>query len=302
MLITQKKLTPVDNFMGLIHALYGYFAIFTAESRRTKNRMKAYLDLLKHVLEHGHEKMDRTGTGTRSVFGYQMRFDLQEGFPLMTTKKIHLKSIIYELLWFLRGETNTRYLNENGVTIWNEWASPEGELGHIYGFQWRSWPSYSGTSIDQIENVLQSIRHNPDSRRHIVSAWNVADLENMALPPCHVLFQFYVADGKLSLQLYQRSADIFIGVPFNIASYALLLMMVAQSVNLKPGEFVHTLGDAHIYRNHLDQVRLQLTREPRPLPSMILNPAVPSLFDFTYPDFRLENYNPHPHIKGEISV
>ena len=264
--------------------------------------MKPYLDLLKHVLEHGHEKKDRTGTGTWSVFGYQMRFDLQEGFPLMTTKKLHLKSIIYELLWFLRGETNTRYLNDNGVTIWNEWASPEGELGHIYGFQWRSWPSYSGTSIDQIENVLQSIRHNPDSRRHIVSAWNVADLENMALPPCHVLFQFYVADGKLSLQLYQRSADIFIGVPFNIASYALLLMMVAQTVNLKPGEFVHTLGDAHIYRNHLEQVRLQLTREPRPLPSMILNPEVKSLFDFTYPDFSLENYNPHPHIKGEISV
>jgi thymidylate synthase len=264
--------------------------------------MKPYLDLLKHVLEHGHEKMDRTGTGTRSVFGYQMRFDLQDGFPLMTTKKIHLKSVIYELLWFLRGETNTRYLHENGVTIWDEWASPEGELGHIYGFQWRSWPSYAGTSIDQISTILQSIRHNPDSRRHIVSAWNVADLENMALPPCHVLFQFYVAGGKLSLQLYQRSADIFIGVPFNIASYALLLMMVAQTVNLKPGEFIHTLGDAHIYRNHLEQVRLQLTREPRPLPSMMLNPAVKSLFDFTYSDFTLENYNPHPHIKGEISV
>jgi thymidylate synthase len=264
--------------------------------------MKPYLDLLKHVLEHGHEKMDRTGTGTYSVFGYQMRFDLQKGFPLMTTKKLHLKSIIYELLWFLRGETNTRFLNDNGVTIWDEWASPEGELGHIYGYQWRSWPSYSGTSIDQITNILQSIRNNPDSRRHIVSAWNVADLENMALPPCHVLFQFYVAGGKLSLQLYQRSADIFIGVPFNIASYALLLMMVAQAVNLKPGEFVHTLGDAHIYRNHLDQVRLQLSREPRALPSMILNPAVTSLFDFAYSDFRLENYDPHPHIKGEISV
>lgn len=302
MFITQKKLTPVNNFIGLIRALYGYFTIFTSESRGTANLMKPYLDLLKHVLEHGHEKKDRTGTGTWSVFGYQMRFDLQEGFPLMTTKKIHLKSIVYELLWFLRGETNTRFLIENGVTIWNEWASPEGELGHIYGFQWRSWPSYSGTSIDQIENVLQSIRHNPDSRRHIVSAWNVADLENMALPPCHVMFQFYVAGGKLSLQLYQRSADIFIGVPFNIASYALLLMMVAQTVDLKPGEFVHTLGDAHIYRNHLDQVRLQLTREPRPLPSMILNPAVKSLFDFTYADFTLENYNPHPHIKGEISV
>jgi thymidylate synthase len=302
LLITQKKLTPVNNFIGLIHALYSYFAIFTAERRRTANRMRPYLDLLKHVLENGHEKMDRTGTGTYSVFGYQMRFDLQEGFPLMTTKKLHLKSIIHELLWFIRGETNTRYLNENGVTIWNEWASPDGELGHIYGFQWRSWPSYTGTSIDQIENLLQSIRHNPDSRRHIVSAWNVADLENMALPPCHVLFQFYVAGGKLSLQLYQRSADIFIGVPFNIASYALLLMMVAQSVNLKPGEFIHTLGDAHIYKNHLEQVRLQLTREPRALPSMILNPVVTSLFDFTYEDFSLENYNPHPHIKGEISV
>jgi thymidylate synthase len=302
LLITEKKLTPVNNFIGLIHALYSYFAIFTAERRRTANRMRPYLDLLKHVLENGHEKMDRTGTGTYSVFGYQMRFDLQEGFPLMTTKKLHLKSIIHELLWFIRGETNTRYLNENGVTIWNEWASPDGELGHIYGFQWRSWPSYTGTSIDQIENLLQSIRHNPDSRRHIVSAWNVADLENMALPPCHVLFQFYVAGGKLSLQLYQRSADIFIGVPFNIASYALLLMMVAQSVNLKPGEFIHTLGDAHIYKNHLEQVRLQLTREPRALPSMILNPVVTSLFDFTYEDFSLENYNPHPHIKGEISV
>jgi thymidylate synthase len=272
------------------------------ESGQSTDRMKPYLDLLKHVLEHGHEKTDRTGTGTWSVFGYQMRFDLQEGFPLMTTKKLHLKSIIYELLWFLRGETNTRYLNDNGVTIWNEWATPDGELGHIYGFQWRSWPSYSGTSIDQIENVLQSIRHNPDSRRHIVSAWNVADLENMALPPCHLLFQFYVAEGKLSLQLYQRSADIFIGVPFNIASYALLLMMVARTVNLKPGEFIHTLGDAHIYRNHLDQVRLQLTREPRALPVMNLNPTVQSLFDFSYSDFSLENYNPHPHIKGEISV
>jgi len=264
--------------------------------------MKPYLDLLQHVLEHGCEKKDRTGTGTISVFGYQMRFSLQDGFPLMTTKKLHLKSIIYELLWFLRGETNTKYLNDNGVTIWNEWADARGELGHIYGYQWRSWPAYSGKSIDQIEKVLHSIRQNPDSRRHIVSAWNVADLENMALPPCHVLFQFYIADGRLSLQLYQRSADIFIGVPFNIASYSLLLMMVAQVTKLKPGDFIHTLGDAHIYNNHLEQVKLQLTREPRSLPSMRLNPEVQSLFDFTFQDFSLENYNPHPHIKGEISV
>jgi thymidylate synthase len=264
--------------------------------------MKPYLDLLKYVLENGNEKSDRTGTGTISVFGYQMRFNLQDGFPLMTTKKLHLKSIIYELLWFLKGETNTRYLKENGVSIWDEWASPEGELGHIYGFQWRSWPSYDGKSIDQIENVLQSIRQNPDSRRHIVSAWNVGDMGNMALPPCHVLFQFYVAGGKLSLQLYQRSADIFIGVPFNIASYALLLLMVAQCTGLEPGEFVHTLGDAHIYNNHIDQVKLQLTREPRALPSMTINPDIRSLFDFTYRDFELGNYNPHPHIKGEISV
>jgi thymidylate synthase len=264
--------------------------------------MKAYLDLLKYVLENGSEKQDRTGTGTISVFGYQMRFNLQDGFPLMTTKKLHLKSIIYELLWFLRGETNTKYLNDNGVTIWNEWAGPDGDLGHIYGFQWRSWPAYSGKSIDQIEKVLLSIRQNPDSRRHIVSAWNVADLENMALPPCHVLFQFYVANGKLSLQLYQRSADIFIGVPFNIASYALLLMMVAQVSDLQPGDFIHTFGDAHIYKNHLEQVKLQLTREPRALPSMHLNPDIKSLFDFVLQDFSLENYNPHPHIKGNISV
>lgn len=264
--------------------------------------MKPYLDLLQHVLEHGYEKKDRTGTGTISVFGYQMRFNLQKGFPLMTTKKLHLKSIIHELLWFLRGETNTRYLNDNGVSIWNEWADAGGELGHIYGFQWRSWPSYTGKSIDQIEKVLQSIKQHPESRRHIVSAWNVADLENMALPPCHVLFQFYVAEGRLSLQLYQRSADIFLGVPFNIASYSLLLMMFAQVTELEPGDFIHTLGDAHIYRNHLEQVRLQLSREPRSLPSMKLNPEVKSLFDFTFQDFHLENYDPHPHIKGEISV
>lgn len=264
--------------------------------------MKPYLELLQHALENGSEKKDRTGTGTISIFGHQMRFNLAEGFPLMTTKKLHLKSIIYELLWFLKGETNTKFLTDNGVTIWNEWADAHGDLGHIYGFQWRSWPSYSGKSIDQIEKVIQSIRHNPDSRRHIVSAWNVADLENMALPPCHVLFQFYVADGKLSLQLYQRSADIFLGVPFNIASYSLLLMMVAQVTGLEAGEFIHTLGDAHIYRNHIEQVRLQLSREPRSLPSMKLNPGIRSIFGFTYQDFSLENYDPHPHIKGEISV
>lgn len=264
--------------------------------------MKPYLDLLQHVLGHGIEKKDRTGTGTLSVFGYQMRFDLENGFPMMTTKKLHLKSILYELLWFLRGDTNIRYLNEHGVTIWNEWADPRGELGHIYGYQWRSWPACDGRSIDQIERVIQSIRQNPDSRRHIVSAWNVADLDNMALPPCHVLFQFYVAGGKLSLQLYQRSADIFLGVPFNIASYALLLMMVAQVTGLKPGEFIHTLGDAHLYNNHLGQARLQLSREPRPWPVMKLNPEVKSIFDFTFEDFSLENYDPHPHIKGEISV
>ena len=264
--------------------------------------MKPYLDLLQHVLEHGYEKKDRTGTGTFSIFGYQMRFDLKDGFPLMTTKKLHLKSIIYELLWFLKGETNIRYLNDNGVTIWNEWANAGGELGHIYGYQWRSWPSYDGKFIDQIDKVIRSIKENPDSRRHIVSAWNVADLENMALPPCHVLFQFYVAGGRLSLQLYQRSADIFLGIPFNIASYSLLLMMVAQVTGLMPGEFIHTLGDAHIYNNHLEQVRLQLSREPRTLPAMRLNPEINSVFDFAFQDFSLENYNPHPHIKGEISV
>jgi thymidylate synthase len=264
--------------------------------------MKAYLDLLKHVMENGHEKTDRTGTGTLSIFGYQMRFNLEEGFPLMTTKKLHLKSIIYELLWFLKGETNIKFLTDNGVSIWNEWANANGDLGHIYGFQWRSWPSYHGSSIDQIERVVHSIKTNPDSRRHIVSAWNVADLENMALPPCHVLFQFYVSQGKLSLQLYQRSADIFIGVPFNIASYSLLLMMMAQVTGLKPFEFVHTLGDAHIYKNHIEQVKLQLTREPRKLPTMKINPEIKSIFDFSYQDFQLENYDPHPHIKGDIAV
>lgn len=264
--------------------------------------MKQYLDLLQHVLDHGIEKTDRTGTGTISVFGYQMRFGLSRGFPLLTTKKLHLRSIIVELLWFLKGETNIRFLNEHKVSIWDEWADDQGDLGHIYGYQWRSWPSYNGNHIDQIEAVIRSIREDPDSRRHIVSAWNVADLEHMALPPCHVLFQFYVQDGTLSCQLYQRSADIFLGVPFNIASYALLLMMVAQVTGLKAGEFVHTLGDAHIYRNHLDQVRLQLTRSPRTLPVMRINPSITDISGFSHEDFVLEGYNPHPHIKGEISV
>lgn len=264
--------------------------------------MKQYLDLLQHVLDNGTEKRDRTGTGTKSVFGYQMRFNLEDGFPLMTTKKLHLKSIIYELLWFLKGDTNIKYLNDNQVSIWNEWADKEGNLGHIYGFQWRSWPSYQGGSIDQISNVIRSIRENPDSRRHIVSAWNVGDLSNMALPPCHVLFQFYIADGRLSCQLYQRSADIFLGVPFNIASYSLLMMMVAKVTGLKPGEFIHTLGDAHIYTNHLEQVNTQLSRQPRPLPEMKLNPAIKKIEDFTFSDFTLENYDPHPHIKAPISV
>ena len=264
--------------------------------------MKQYLDLLRHVKENGVSKSDRTGTGTRSVFGYQMRFNLEEGFPLLTTKKLHLKSIIYELLWFLKGDTNVKYLQDNGVRIWNEWADPDGSLGHIYGFQWRSWPDYKGGSIDQITEAVETIKNNPDSRCIIVSAWNVADLENMNLPPCHAFFQFYVADGRLSLQLYQRSADIFLGVPFNIASYALLLMMMAQVTGLKAGDFVHTLGDAHIYNDHLEQVDLQLTREPRKLPRMVINPDVKSIFDFTYDDFKLEDYDPHPHIKAKVSV
>ena len=264
--------------------------------------MKQYLDLLQHVLDHGTVKHDRTGTGTRSVFGHQMRFDLRDGFPLLTTKKLHLKSIIYELLWFLRGDTNIAYLNEHGVRIWNEWADADGDLGHIYGYQWRSWPAPDGTFIDQISQVVNDIRTNPDSRRLIVSAWNVADIPNMKLPPCHAMFQFYVADGRLSLQLYQRSADCFLGVPFNIASYALLLMMVAQVTGLEPGEFIHTLGDAHIYNNHLEQVKLQLTRDPRPLPRMTLNPDVRDIFSFKYEDFTLSDYNPHPHIAGRVSV
>lgn len=264
--------------------------------------MKQYLDLLSHVMEHGTRKEDRTGTGTLSTFGYQMRFDLSEGFPLLTTKKLHIKSILHELLWFLQGETNIRYLNENGVRIWNEWADEHGDLGHIYGYQWRSWPDANGNAIDQISGVVDSIMHNPDSRRHIVSAWNVGELNRMALPPCHILFQFYVADGKLSCQLYQRSADIFLGVPFNIASYAFLLKMMAQVTGLEAGDFVHTLGDAHIYLNHLDQVKLQLTRTPRPLPLVHLNPSVRSIFDFKFTDFQVENYDPHPHIRGVISV
>lgn len=264
--------------------------------------MKQYLDLLTHVLEHGSRKEDRTGTGTISTFGYQMRFDLQDGFPLMTTKKLHLKSIIHELLWFLDGNTNTRYLNEHGVKIWNEWADENGDLGHIYGYQWRSWPTPGGRHIDQVSQVVQSIQENPDSRRHVVSAWNVGELDKMALPPCHILFQFYIADGKLSCQLYQRSADIFLGVPFNIASYSFLLMMMAQVTGLEAGEFIHTLGDAHIYQNHLEQVRMQLSRDPRPLPTVRLNPEIKSIFDFSYEDFIIENYDPHPHIKGAISV
>lgn len=264
--------------------------------------MKQYLDLLNRVLTEGSAKEDRTGTGTISVFGHQMRFNLEEGFPLLTTKKLHLKSIIYELLWFLQGDTNVKYLQDHGVRIWNEWADENGELGPVYGHQWRSWPDYKGGTIDQIANVVNMIKSNPDSRRLIVSAWNVAEVEKMALPPCHTLFQFYVANGRLSLQLYQRSADIFLGVPFNIASYALLLMMVAQATGLKAGDFVHTLGDAHIYRNHLDQVKLQLTREPRKLPIMKINPEKKDIFSFEYEDFTLEGYDPHPHIAGQVAV
>jgi len=264
--------------------------------------MRQYLELLNHILEHGVEKSDRTGTGTRSVFGYQMRFSLADGFPLVTTKKLHLKSIIHELLWFLKGDTNVHYLQDHGVRIWNEWADPDGSLGHIYGYQWRSWPDYDGGHIDQISRAISDIRNNPDSRRIIVSAWNVADLDNMNLPPCHAFFQFYVADGRLSLQLYQRSGDSFLGIPFNIASYALLLMMVAQVTGLEAGDFIHTIGDAHIYNNHIEQVKLQLSREPRPLPRMILNPGVKDIFDFKYEDFRLEGYDPHPHIAAQVSV
>ena len=264
--------------------------------------MRQYLDLMRHVLDHGAEKTDRTGTGTRSVFGAQLRFDLSAGFPLVTTKKVHLKSIIHELLWFLRGDTNTKYLKDHGVSIWDEWADAQGNLGPVYGYQWRSWPTPDGRHIDQIANVLAQIRQTPDSRRLIVSAWNVGDLDKMALAPCHAFFQFYVAQGRLSCQLYQRSADLFLGVPFNIASYALLTMMVAQVCGLKPGDFVHTYGDTHLYRNHLDQAREQLSRAPRKLPVMKLNPAVKDLFAFTYDDFTLEGYDPHPVIKAPIAV
>ena len=264
--------------------------------------MKQYLDLLNRILTEGVRKEDRTGTGTISVFGHQMRFNLEDGFPLLTTTKLHLKSIIHELLWFLKGDTNVKYLQENGVRIWNEWADENGDLGHIYGYQWRSWPDYNGGHIDQISEVIDQIKNNPDSRRIIVNAWNVADLGNMNLPPCHMFFQFYVANGKLSLQMYQRSADTFLGVPFNIASYALLLMMMAQVTGLKPGEFIHTTGDTHLYVNHLEQVQLQLTREPRALPKMKINPDVKSIFDFKYEDFELIDYDPHPHIKGVVAV
>ena len=264
--------------------------------------MKQYLDLLRRIKEEGVIKTDRTGTGTKSVFGHQMRFNLADGFPLVTTKKCHLKSIIHELLWFLKGDTNVKYLQENGVRIWNEWADENGDLGHVYGYQWRSWPDYKGGHIDQISQVIEQIKNNPDSRRLLVSAWNVAEVDEMALPPCHLLFQFYVADGRLSLQLYQRSADCFLGVPFNIASYSLLLLMVAQVCGLEPGEFVHTTGDTHLYLNHMKQTDLQLTREPRPLPQMRLNPEVKNIFDFKYEDFELLNYDPHPHIKGVVAV
>lgn len=264
--------------------------------------MKQYIELLRRILTEGHKKLDRTGTGTISMFGYQMRFNLAEGFPLLTTKKVHLKSIIYELLWFLKGDTNVKYLQDHGVRIWNEWADPDGDLGHIYGYQWRSWPDYNGGFVDQITNAVNDIKNNPDSRRIIVSAWNVADLPNMNLPPCHALFQFYVSEGRLSCQLYQRSADSFLGVPFNIASYALLTMMMAQVCGLQPGEFIHTFGDVHIYLNHMEQVEEQLSRTPRPLPKMIINPEVKDIFDFKYEDFQLEDYDPYPPIKGIVSV
>ena len=280
----------------------GFFANIVLDFLNIERKMKQYLDLLRHVRDNGVLKSDRTGTGTRSVFGYQMRFNLDEGFPLLTTKKLHLKSIIYELLWFLRGDTNVHYLQEHGVRIWTEWARPDGDLGHIYGYQWRSWPDYDGGCIDQISQAIDDIKNNPDSRRIIVSAWNVADLGRMNLPPCHMLFQFYVANGRLSLQLYQRSADIFLGVPFNIASYALLLMMVAQVTGLHPGDFVHTLGDAHIYTNHFEQVEEQLSRTPRPLPQMLINPSVTDIFAFDYGDFTLQGYNPWPHISAKVSV
>lgn len=264
--------------------------------------MRQYHDLLQHIIAHGIEKGDRTGTGTKSVFGYQMRFDLAEGFPVVTTKKLHLRSIIHELLWFLKGDTNIKYLKENGVRIWDEWADEKGDLGPVYGYQWRNWPDGHGETIDQITKVVEQIKRNPDSRRHMVSAWNVADVDHMALPPCHALFQFYVAEGKLSCQLYQRSADVFLGVPFNIASYALLNMMMAQVCDLEVGDFVHTFGDVHLYQNHYDQAELQLSRDIRPLPTMKINPAIKNIFDFTFEDFELCDYDPHPHIKAPVAV
>ena len=264
--------------------------------------MRQYLDLIKHVMKEGTIKSDRTGTGTKSVFGYQMRFDLKEGFPCITTKKLHLKSIIHELLWFLQGDTNIKYLKDNGVRIWDEWADKDGNLGHVYGYQWRNWPAPNGKHIDQIQEVINTLKNNPNSRRIIVSAWNVGEIEQMALPPCHAFFQFYVAEGKLSCQLYQRSADIFLGVPFNIASYSLLTMMIAQVCNLKAGDFIHTLGDAHIYTNHFEQTKMQLKRKPKKLPQMIINPKIDNIFNFKYEDFSLVNYDPHPHIKGKVAI
>ena len=278
------------------------FNYFYRNFNTNLHTMQQYLELLNHIMNNGAEKADRTGTGTISTFGYQMRFNFEDGFPLLTTKKVHLKSVIYELLWFLRGDTNVKFLQDHNVRIWNEWADENGDMGHIYGYQWRSWPKPDGGYVDQISEVIKSIKHNPDSRRHIVSAWNPGELENMALPPCHILFQFYVNNGRLSCQLYQRSADLFLGVPFNIASYSLLTMMVAQVTGLVPGEFIHTLGDAHIYKNHFEQVKTQLNRTPRERPTMNLNTEKTNIFDFTYEDFTLENYNPHPHIKGKVSV
>ena len=292
----------VAKFDAFLFCCMGNLWYLCAKNQKTEGRMKQYLDLLDRILKEGVKKGDRTGTGTISVFGNQMRFNLQEGFPLLTTKKLHMKSIIYELLWFLQGNTNAKWLQDRGVRIWNEWADEDGDLGHIYGYQWRSWPDYNGGHIDQISEVIDQIKNNPNSRRLIVSAWNVADIENMNLPPCHILFQFYVADGKLSCQLYQRSADTFLGVPFNIASYALLTMMVAQVCDLQLGDFIYTTGDTHLYLDHLEQARLQLTREPRKLPKMKINPNVKTIFDFQYEDFELVDYDPHPHIKATVSV
>lgn len=297
LVINQTNHLPTFHTFLLTKLLFS--GLITSVSKST---MKQYHDLLKHIIDNGTVKEDRTGTGTKSVFGYQMRFDLSEGFPVVTTKKLHLRSIIIELLWFLKGDTNIKFLKDNNVRIWDEWADENGNLGPVYGHQWRSWPDGKGGTIDQITKLVHNIKNNPDSRRLLVSAWNVADVDNMALPPCHTMFQFYVANGRLSCQLYQRSADTFLGVPFNIASYALLTMMLAQVCDLQPGEFVHTFGDAHIYSNHMEQVQLQLSRDPRPLPTMKINPNVKDIFEFTYEDFELVNYDPHPHIKGEVAV